>query len=174
MRPARSGKTNPFQVLIRTHKGYVLALSGSILLLTTAVATFVLVLRTAFLMVSEQRTLGSIMTGSMFPTVLQIMWFSMVVGSALRIVAIITIYGFRARWFWRCLVAASVMWLVSPPLHTIIGIIALITLIATKQAFLPGREPDASGSLRRSGKIENSSGFDIQSIWLRRLTPAPR
>jgi hypothetical protein len=35
------------------------------------------------------------------------------------------------------------MWLVSPPLHTIIGLIALIVLIATKQAFLPGKEPDA-------------------------------
>ena len=81
------------------------------------------------------------MTGSMFPTILQIMWFSMVVVSALCIA--ITIYGFRARWFWRCLVAASVMWLVSPPLHTIIGVIALIILIATKHAFLPGKEPDA-------------------------------
>jgi hypothetical protein len=129
-------------MLVRTHKGYVLALSGSILLLTTAIATFVLVVRTAFLMMSEQRTLESIMTGSMFPTILQIMWFTMVVGSALCIVAI-TIYGFRARWFWRCLVAASVMWLVSPPLHTIIGLIALIVLMATKQAFLPGKEPDA-------------------------------
>ena len=41
-------------MLVRTQKGYVLALSGSILLLTTALATFVLVLRTAFLMVSTK------------------------------------------------------------------------------------------------------------------------
>ena len=82
------------------------------------------------------------MTGWIFPGILQFIWFMTVVGSALCIVAI-TIYGFRARWFWRCLVAASVMWLVSPPLHTIIGLIALIILIATKHTFLPGKEPDA-------------------------------
>ncbi len=72
-------------MLVRTQKGYVLALSGSILLLTTALATFVLVFCERRFSWYQQRTLGSLMTGSMFPTILQIMWFSMVVVSALCI-----------------------------------------------------------------------------------------
>lgn len=49
--------------------------------------------------------------------------------------AAITLFNFRERWFWRCMVTAAVLWLVFPPIPTLLGIIALILLFRYREAF---------------------------------------
>lgn len=122
----------------RTRGGYGLALVGSITLLSTAAAAFALSTRVAYLFLIEQRSLDSIATSQTLPELLQLIWFLTLAAGAGCIVAIFA-YDFRALWFWRCLVVASCISLLSPPLHTISGLIALVVLFHTRKAFFRGR-----------------------------------
>ncbi len=119
-------------------EGASIAVVASLLLLVAAASSVVLTIATGVLVGVEHRDMNWIATSTILPTVLQFVWLSMVVGTAGAVVAL-AVYGYRARWFWRCMVAASVMWLVSPPLHSVIGLIALIALVKTRKAFVDGR-----------------------------------
>lgn len=115
-------------------EGASIAVVASFLLLVAAASSVVLTIATGVLVGVGHRDMNWIATSTILPTVLQFVWLSMVVGTAGAVVAL-AVYGYRARWFWRCMVAASVMWLVSPPLHSVIGLIALIALVKTRKSF---------------------------------------
>ena len=115
-------------------EGASIAVVASLLLLVAAASSVMLTIATGVLVGVEHRDMNWIATSTILPTVLQFVWLSMVVGTAGAVVAL-AVYGYRAKWFWRCMVAASVMWLVSPPLHSVIGLIALIALVKTRKSF---------------------------------------
>ena len=119
---------------MKRHSGHALAVTASSLLIADALlvaATFGAVL--AFTWFDEPRVQQMFMS-SPLPFALYLTWFLGVLGTAGAVVAI-GVYGFRERWFWRCLIIAAAMWLVFPPIHTIIGLISLILLIGYRKAF---------------------------------------
>jgi hypothetical protein len=78
-----------------------------------------------------------------FPLLLYAVWGLGVFGSAGAICAI-TVYGYRERWFWRWLVVASAAWLALPPVHTVIGLVALVALFHHRSQFSERERNDAS------------------------------
>lgn len=119
---------------MKKHPGYALALTASSLILLDVVlilATFasVLVLTSLY----EPR-LSELLSSTPLPFALYATWALAVFGSAAAIVAIV-LYGFRERWFWRCLMVGAVMWLFFPPVHMVIGLISLILLLHFRKAF---------------------------------------
>jgi membrane associated rhomboid family serine protease len=70
------------------------------------------------------------------PLLIYLGWMSGVFGAIAALIAIV-IYRFRQRWFWRCLVIASGVWLVFPPIFTVIGLVTLLVLVRYRMAF-PG------------------------------------
>lgn len=124
-------------------QGFTMALIASILLLATGLGSAILTSNVLYLMFAEHRSLDWIGTTTRLPTLLQFIWFTMVLATAGIIVSLF-IHGFRARWFWRCLVVASCMWIMSPPLHSVIGLISLIVLLNTRKYFPCERIPQAS------------------------------
>jgi hypothetical protein len=69
-----------------------------------------------------------------FPLTFYAAWICAVLGAVSTIVTLF-VYGFRARWFWRMLFFAAVLWATLPPLGTAIGIFSLVLLFATRRAF---------------------------------------
>lgn len=119
---------------MKKHAGHALAVTASSILIVDAVlvaVTFGAVL--AFTWFDEPRV-QQMFTSSPLPFALYLTWFLGLLGSAGALVAI-GIYGFRERWFWRCLIIAAAMWLIFPPIHTIIGLISLTLLICYRKAF---------------------------------------
>ena len=78
--------------------------------------------------------LQAYMHSSPLPFLVYTIWALGVFGSAAAIVAIV-LYRYRAKWFWRCLIVASIAWLVFPPIHTLIGVVSLFLLIRFKHQF---------------------------------------
>lgn len=78
--------------------------------------------------------LQTYMHSSPLPFVVYTVWALGVFGSAAAIVAIV-LYRYRARWFWRCLIVASLLWLFFPPIHTLIGLVSLLLLIRFRDYF---------------------------------------
>jgi len=74
------------------------------------------------------------MHSSPLPFLVYIAWALGVFGTAAAIVAIV-LYRYRAKWFWRCMIAASIMWLFFPPIHTLIGLLSLFLLIHFRGEF---------------------------------------
>ena len=75
------------------------------------------------------------------PFMVYVVWLAGVFASVAAVVAIV-LYDFRERWFWRCLLVASVAWLAFPPVHALIGVGALILLLACRDRF-PRRDTSA-------------------------------
>lgn len=116
------------------HAGHALAVTASSLLLADILliaGTFLAVLNMTWL---DEGALESLLTATPLPFAIYGAWALGVFGTAAAITAI-TLYGFRARWFWRCLMAAAAMWLIFPPVLTLIGVIALILLIRFRHTF---------------------------------------
>jgi hypothetical protein len=116
------------------HAGHALAVAASSLLIADillVVATFFIVLKRTWM---DQEALEILIGNTPLPVAIYGMWALGVLGTAAAITAI-ALYGFRERWFWRCLIVAALMWLVFPPVHTLIGVISLILLFRFRKAF---------------------------------------
>ncbi len=61
-------------------------------------------------------------------------WLGAVAGATAAIIAIF-VFGFRERWFWRCLLIASLAWLAFPPIHALLGLLAFFLLLRNRQGF---------------------------------------
>lgn len=61
-------------------------------------------------------------------------WLGGVAGTTAAVIAIF-VFGFRERWFWRCLIVASLAWLAFPPLHALLGLLAFIFLLRSRAGF---------------------------------------
>jgi hypothetical protein len=80
------------------------------------------------------------------PVALYFAW-ALSVFASIAVFAAIALYRYRERWFWRCLVAAAVVWLAFPPVLTVVGLVALIVLIHSYAAF-KGRRGDVEHTPR--------------------------
>jgi len=61
-------------------------------------------------------------------------WLGGVAGTTAAIIAIF-VFGFRERWFWRCLIIASLAWLAFPPIHALLGLLAFFLLLRSRREF---------------------------------------
>jgi hypothetical protein len=123
----------------RTHVGHFLAMLGSIMLLSAAAALAITFAVTFYFTWVGDRTLESMATTTPLPAIASLIWLFTVGGTAASIISIV-LYGYRSRWFWRCLLATAVLWLFAPPAGTVIGLISLIVLLANRRRF-PEGEP---------------------------------
>jgi hypothetical protein len=83
-------------------------------------------------MFSGQGQHGAVHTA--FPVTFYAAWVCAVLGAVSTIITLF-VYSFRARWFWRMLLLAAVLWATLPPLGTAIGILSLILLFGARSAF---------------------------------------
>lgn len=121
------------------HRGYQLAVLASVFILADAVAVVAMAGVAGWLYFVRKSGAGEILRDTPLPLVIYAMWILAVAGSAAAIVSI-CLYGFRERWFWRCLVVGACAWLVFPPIHTLIGLVSLVVLLRFRGAF-PDRMP---------------------------------
>lgn len=124
------------------HAGHALAVTASSLLIVDIlliVSTFVVVLTRTWL---DEEALRMYLGATALPFAIYGAWFLGVMGTTAAIAAI-CLYGFRERWFWRCLMVAAAMWLIFPPVHSLIGLIGLILLIRFRNAFPNHQEQHA-------------------------------
>jgi hypothetical protein len=77
---------------------------------------------------------ASVVKDTPLPIGIYLAWALGVFGTVTAIVSI-ALYRYCARWFWRCLLVASVVWLAFPPIHAVIGLLSLILLIRFRSAF---------------------------------------
>lgn len=128
---------------MKKHPGYALALTASSLILLDAAllaGTFAAVLvQTSF----YEPHLSEMLSTTPLPFALYLTWGLAVCGSAAAIVAIL-LYGFRERWFWRCMMLGAILWLFFPPVHMVIGLVSLILLIHFRGAFPKHLSPTAA------------------------------
>lgn len=123
----------------KRHPGHTLALLSAaffginILLIIGVAAGFAVAAATG------DATFHDLLTRSAFPVLLYAAWGLGVFGSAGAICAV-AIYGYRERWFWRWMIVASVSWLLMPPVHTVIGLVALAALVHHRSHFM-NRQP---------------------------------
>ena len=135
---APSGRGETFQ---RTQSGYVLAVLSSILLIGD-VALLAATFATVFLATGFRGVeLETLLMTSPLPLGIYALWALGLLGTVLAFVSI-AVYGFRARWFWRCLVATACGWLAFPPLPTVLGLLALVLLFRFHHAFPKGVAPE--------------------------------
>lgn len=76
------------------------------------------------------------------PLMVYLTWMIGVFASVAAILAVV-LYGFRERWLWRVLVLASIAWLAFPPVHALIGLMAFLLLLATRERFPRRLDPHA-------------------------------
>lgn len=122
------------------HSGHGLALVSTILLVVDGILMVGATVMALNFMASSPHPLADLFSRSWFPLGLYVIWGLGVFGTAGAISAI-ALYGFRERWFWRWLVVVSVTWLISPPAHTVIGLISLIVLLSTRSKFPKHQTP---------------------------------
>lgn len=122
-------------MLTRHNAGHSLALLGSILLLVTGAALLVTVFTASYLHAADGVSWNAILNTTPLPAVAGLLWLLTVGGGAASITAI-AVYEYRARWFWRCMVAAAALWLFAPPVHFVIGLAALIVLLGSRRSFV--------------------------------------
>jgi hypothetical protein len=119
--------------------GATLARFASGLFLLSGIFAFLSALQILF---SGQGEHGAVHTA--FPVTFYAAWICAVLGAVSTIVTLF-VFGFRARWFWRILLAAAVLWATLPPLGTAIGILSLILLLGARRAFpLDSRDAPAA------------------------------
>jgi hypothetical protein len=124
----------------RIHSGYLIAVGASILLIVDGLAMAAAALYVAgssgFSIWGLQRTFEN----PALPLALYAIWGMGIFGTVGAIISL-TLFGFRARWFWTCLVITACLWLIFPPVHTIIGVLSLIILTSYRKSFPHGQEP---------------------------------
>jgi hypothetical protein len=123
------------------HAGHGAALVASVLLLAD---TVLLVFMGGGLLrgLSQGASISRLLDHTALPLEIYVAWALGIFGSIAAIAAIV-LYGFRERWFWHCLLVASVSWLVFPPIHAVIGLLSLILLVRYRTAF-PRRLPSSA------------------------------
>lgn len=82
----------------------------------------------------EGKTLEAAVTSTAFPVLLYLAWLGAAAGLAGTVLTLF-VEDYRVRWFWRCLCGAAVLWALLVPMGTVIGIISLILLVATRSKF---------------------------------------
>lgn len=117
----------------RIEQGRGLAVAGSLILISSAAGSSLLGLFT-LLALTRGQSLGDIVFAGSLPWLASICYLAAVVGTALVIVALL-VYGYRARWFWGCLMATAILWIMAPPLLMVIGLIALVVLLRLRDRF---------------------------------------
>lgn len=110
------------------------------MLLAAAAALAVTCSLAAYFNLEMARSLDSLLTTTPLPAALSLIFLATVGGTAASLVAIV-LYGFRARWFWRCLVITSIFWLLAMPMGSVLGLIGLIVLLACRKHFPKGEAP---------------------------------
>lgn len=113
--------------------GHTLAVLGTTMLLS-GIAGLVLLFATTLFFTLGDTHVDVQPDTTPIPLITYLTWGVFVGGCTASVVAI-ALYGFRARWFWRCLVVAAIFWLLAPPAGTVVGIFALIVLIGSRKAF---------------------------------------
>jgi len=108
-------------------------MAASVLLLSSA-GSLLLLAGISLLAIGQGSSLGDVVFRSPLPVFASMCYLGAVTGTAFAIVALV-LYGYRARWFWACLVATAAMWVFAPPLFTIIGLISLMVLLRSREAF---------------------------------------
>jgi len=124
----------------RTHAGHTLATLGSVMLLSSAAAMAVTCGVAAYFNLEMARSIDSLLTTTPLPAALLLIFLATVGGTAASLIAIV-LYGFRSRWFWRCLVIASAFWLFAVPMGSVLGMISLVVLLSTRKHFPIGKAP---------------------------------
>jgi hypothetical protein len=124
----------------RIHTGYLLAIVASVLLLADGLAMAGATVYVASSSGLSFWGLHHTFQNPVLPLVLYAIWGLGIFGTVGAIISL-TLFGFRARWFWSCLVGTACLWLVFPPIHTLLGVLALIILISHRKSFPHGQEP---------------------------------
>jgi divalent metal cation (Fe/Co/Zn/Cd) transporter len=109
--------------------GAGLARIASTLFLLSGIFAFLSALQIIF---NGQGQHGAVHTA--FPVTFYAAWICAVLGAVSTIVTLF-VYSFRARWFWRMLVVAALLWAALPPLGTAIGVLSLVLLFGARRAF---------------------------------------
>jgi hypothetical protein len=81
-----------------------------------------------------QKTAESVATTTPLPILFYATWGTAVLGLAGTVITLF-VQGYRARWFWRCLCGAAILWALLPPVGTVVGVVTLILLLATRSKF---------------------------------------
>lgn len=113
--------------------GHTLAVLGTTMLLAGIAGLVLLFATTLFLTLGDTHA-EALPDTTPIPLITYLTWGVFVGGCTASVIAI-ALYGFRARWFWRCLVVAAVFWLLAPPAGTVVGIFALLILLGSRRAF---------------------------------------
>lgn len=82
----------------------------------------------------QQEPTNAALTTTTVPLLFYLAWMCAATGLA---GAVITLFveEYRTRWFWRCLCMAAILWALMAPMGTVIGLIGMILLIATRSKF---------------------------------------
>jgi len=128
---------------MKKHPGHALAVTASSLILLDAVLVAGTFLTVLVLTSFHEPRLREMLATTPLPFALYLTWALAVFGTAAALVAI-ALYGFRERWFWRCLMVGAIMWLLFPPVHMLVGLISLILLIHFRKAFPKHLSPAAA------------------------------
>jgi len=75
-----------------------------------------------------------LLSSTPLPFALYTIWALGIFGAVAALAAII-FYNYHHHWFWRCLIVAAALFLLFPPIHTVIGIISLILLLRFRRTF---------------------------------------
>lgn len=78
--------------------------------------------------------LKQLLSDTPLPLAIYGMWLVGVAASAAALLAIF-FYDFRERWFWRWMLVGSLAWLAFPPVHALIGLVAVILLLHNRSSF---------------------------------------
>ena len=115
--------------------GQSLAKISSALLLLDVFAIAICLVAVFYYTGFHANSLGYLLNESAFPAAVYVIWALGLFGTVGAIAAM-ALYGYRERWFWRCMVIAAVGWLVFPPIHSVLGLIALIVLLNSRRRFV--------------------------------------
>jgi hypothetical protein len=121
-------------MLDRIHGGYVIAVGASIALVASAFVFAVAFCLTLYFALVEGRPFETLLHGSPLPVLFYVAALGLIGGAATSIVAV-AVYGFRARWFWRCLMVAAILLLIAAPIGTVIAALGLVLLIRFRRQF---------------------------------------
>lgn len=108
------------------------------LLLVDAAAIIALLVHLFFTTGFHGNAIAYLMNISALPLAVYGIWALGLFGTVGALVAI-GLYGFRARWFWWCLMIAAVAWLVFPPIHSLLGLVGFILLLCSRKTFFEAR-----------------------------------
>ncbi len=123
----------------RKHAGYGLAVVACGLIVAETVLLVITALAVGWQTGFEGAALRQMIATTPLPLGIYLLWAGGVMASAAAVIAVL-VYGFRERWFWRYLVVGSAAWLVFPPVHSIIGLLALLLLLKNR-AYFPEHLP---------------------------------